>query len=199
MLKRLLSLSCPILLFLVACSIPFTSGESDAPDIITLEDLQGCYYTENYHEDSVYHYYVDSIQVSYSTDSAVFSDTIQNFIECRRVCFEQNTNKIFYKHYQYRWDVKYPNVKTLHYQSETFGSGSLTIAEPSTKIINSVQPGTYKYNVAYEGWDTTYKVEGNQQWLSAMGNRFDYKTLSMRNGIKYLDEYSSEGWTLCEE
>jgi hypothetical protein len=197
--QRLLAPFSLLFLILVACSLPFTSGESDAPDIITLEDLQGCYYAENYHEDSVYHYYADSIQVSYPTDSAVFSDTIQNSIECKRICFEQNIKRTFNKEYQYRWNVKYPNVKKLHYQTETVGSGSLTILEPSTKIIDIQQPGTYDYNVALGGGDTTYTIEGNQRGPSSVSGWLVFKKFSVRNGIKYLDEYSSEGWTLCEE
>ena len=113
--------------------------------------------------------------------------------------FVSNIKRTFNKEYQYRWNVKYPNVKKLHYQTETVGSGSLTILEPSTKIIDIQQPGTYDYNVALGGGDTTYTIEGNQRGPSSVSGWLVFKKFSVRNGIKYLDEYSSEGWTLCEE
>ena len=197
--KRLLFLFGLLFFCFAACSIPFTSGESDAPDVITLDDLQGCYYVEYYHEDSIFHYYKDSVQVPYTTDSAVFSDTIENHIQCERICFEQNIQKGFFKYYRYRWNTKYPEIKTLQYQSETVGSSDVTIVEPLAQGYDIVQPGTFDYNVAYHSWDSTYRIEESHRWLSSMQDRFGYKTYSERNGIKYLDEYSSKGWTLCEE
>jgi len=197
--QRLLAPFSLLFLTLAACSFPLTSGESDAPDIITIEDLQGCYYAEYYHEDSVFHYYEDSVLVSYPTDSVVFSDTIESHIQCERICFEQNIQKSHFKFYRYRWNTKYPEIKTLYHHSEEIGSGSVTIVEPLVQGYDIVQPGSFDYNVAYQSWDSTYRFEGSQSWLSAMQDRYGYKTYSERNGIKYLDEYSSKGWTLCEE
>lgn len=169
-----------------ACSVPFVSGESDAPEAVSLEDLEGCYYKESYSEDPVY------------------QDSITNHLNCIKFCImgDQQENREY--RVSYRWHINFPDNKLKVYYSEYLGNGTVSLLAPlADGNYSNRQSGYYEHNVSYinsrQGYETSGETNGYQ---IRSGNTVVYTNQAQfyeKDGIKHLGEYTSEKGALCEE
>lgn len=165
-----------------ACSVPFVSGESDAPEIVTLEDLEGCYYKESYSE------------------APVYQDSITSHLNCLKFCIEGDQQENREYRVSYRWHINTPDNKLKVYYSEHLGNGTVSLLAPlGDGNYSNRQSGFYEHNVSYVNSLQGYETSGNQ---IRSGNTVVYTDQDLfyeKDGIKHLGEYTSEKGTLCEE
>lgn len=157
-----------------ACSIPFVSGESDAPDALTLEDVQGCYYYESYEENLITHW-------DYNSQKYVSVDSMQSFLTCKKLCIEGENETLTSFTKKEKWSTKNPSVKESTTSTGEMDSKQVILFKPENSAENYWQQGIFENNFSYFDMyrHTTEFYE--------------------KKGVKYFDGYSSKGWEICEE
>jgi len=184
-------LLCLAALAISACTY-ICGGESDAPDIIELDDVQGCYYSFK-QLDGFYDVYHQERDAQYGGIRTVKDDSIAQSIFCKKICIDSTKATLLTFERQNYWTSDTARWLSAANVDSSIAKGSV--------VIRSYDPVDGHFYSNMRVTVNHYNEDGEKTYKENLWIHFKEK-----DGVKYLYNEnqnqllaSSEEYSICED